>query len=74
MEDIEVGQELEFFEPAHLDDRVIEKGTRVRVGYITEELLEPRVIVVVLGTEPPQTVMMPKHVLMLHTVLAPKRR
>lgn len=50
MEKIEVGQEREFIERAHLDGRVIEKGTRVRVGLVTEELLEANVMVIRNGT------------------------
>ena len=69
---IEVGQELEFFEPAQLGGTMIEKGTRVRIGFVTKELLEPHVMVIVLGKEPPETLMMPRHVLTLHSVLLPK--
>jgi hypothetical protein len=63
---IQVGQELEFIESAHVDDRLIEKGTRVRVGYIEDEALESNVMVVVLGTEPVQTLTLPRHTLTLH--------
>ena len=66
---IEIGQELEFFEPAHLDGKVIEKGTRVRVGHVEKDLLDEHVVVVVLGTKPPETLAMPRHVLTLHSVL-----
>jgi len=68
MEKIEVGQEREFIERAHLDGRVIEKGTRVRIGFVTEELLEANVMVIVLGTEPPETLLMARHLLMVHSV------
>jgi hypothetical protein len=66
MHKIQVGQELEFIEPAHVDDRLIEKGTRVRVGYVEDEALESNVMVVVLGTEPVQTLTLPRHILTLH--------
>ena len=69
MTKIEIGQELEFFESAHLGERVIKKGTRVRVGHVEKDLLDEHVVVVVLGSEPPQTLAMPRHVLMLHSVL-----
>ena len=69
---LEIGQELEFFKAAHLDGRVIQKGTRVRVGYVEKDLLEEHVVVVVLGTEPPETLAMPRHVLTLHSVLMRK--
>jgi hypothetical protein len=65
---IEIGQEREFFEATRLDGKTIDKGTRVRVGYIARNLHEARVIVVVLGAEPPETLTMPRHILMLHSV------
>ena len=65
---IEIGQELEFFEATRLDGMVIEKGTRVRVGYVEKDLLEEHVVVVVLGKEPPETLAMPRHVLTLHSL------
>ena len=68
MSKIEIGQEREFFEPARVEGKTIPKGTRVRVGYMATNPHEPRVIVVVLGTQPPETVTMPRHVLMLHSV------
>ena len=72
MDKLEVGQELEFIESAHAAGRVIEKGTRVRVGFVEDELLESEVMVVVLGTSPPQTLMVPRHVLTLHCRSLPK--
>jgi len=73
MDAIDVGQELEFIEPAHAEGRVIEKGTRVRVGFVEGELLESNITVVVLGTHPPQTLMVPRHILTLHCRPLPKR-
>jgi hypothetical protein len=66
MFNLEIGQELEFMEPAHVDDRVIQKGTRVRVGAIMDELLEPNVTLVVLGGEPPEILTVARHVVTLH--------
>jgi hypothetical protein len=66
MDRLEIGQEWEFVEPVNVDRRAIEKGTRVRVGFIEEEVLETKVMVVVLGTEPPQTLTIPRRVLTLH--------
>jgi len=66
---IEIGQELEFFEPARLDGRIIEKGTRVRVGHVEKDLLDEHVLVVLLGTRPPETLAMPRHILTMHSVL-----
>ena len=68
MDKIEIGQEREFFEATQLDGKVIDKGTRVRVGYIVRSLHEARVIVVVLDAEAPKTLTMPRHILILHTV------
>jgi hypothetical protein len=65
---IEIGQEREFFEATRVEGKTILKGTRVRVGYIARNPHEARVIVVVLGTEPPETVTMPRHMLMMHSV------
>ena len=70
---IEVGQELEFIEPAHVDDRIIEKGARVRVGFVLDEVLEPKVTIVLLGKEPLETLIVPRHVLALHCIPARKR-
>ncbi|MEO8156913.1 MAG: hypothetical protein ABI648_03895 [Betaproteobacteria bacterium] len=67
---LEVGQELEFIEPARVDDRMIDKGTRVRVGFILDEVIEPKVTIVLLGTEPPQTLSVPRHILAMHCVPA----
>lgn len=66
MERIKVGDMLEFVEPAHSGGHTIARGTKVRVGYIEEEVLEPNVTVVVLDTTPPQTLTLPRHVLALH--------
>ena len=64
---LEIGQELEFIEPAHTEDGVlIAKGTRVRVGFIMPELLESNVTLVVLDDKSPQTLTVPKHIVTLH--------
>lgn len=63
---IEIGQELEFIEPAHVDDRVIDKGTRVQVGHIMMELTEPKITIVILGRRLPETLSVDRHVLTLH--------
>jgi hypothetical protein len=63
---LEIGQELEFIEPATVDGRTIPPGTRVRVGYIQTELMEPRVTVVVLGKDAPETLTVDRHVLTIH--------
>jgi len=66
MEKIKVGDVLEFVEPAHSGGQSIARGTKVRVGYIEEEVMEPAVTVVVLGTTPPQTLTVPRHILTVH--------
>ena len=63
---LEIGQELEFIEPAHTDDGVIAKGTRVRVGFIMPELLESNVTLVVLGGKSPETLTVARHIVTLH--------
>jgi len=66
MDKLEVGQEFEFIEPAHVNDRVIAKGTRVRVGQVMTEVLEPEVMLVVIGSQPPETLRVSRHVVTLH--------
>jgi len=66
MFNLEVGQELEFIEPARTEDRVIPKGLRVRVGAIMAELLEPKVTLVVLGGQSPETLTVARHIVTLH--------
>jgi len=66
MNRIDIGQEFEFIEPTSLGERMIDKGTRVRVGYVERRLPEPIVTVVLLGTQMPETLTMPRHVLTLH--------
>jgi hypothetical protein len=73
MQTIEVGQELEFIEPATVDNRVIEKGTRVRVGHIMTELQEPEVTLVVLGGASITTLTVPRRIVTLHCRPAPAR-
>lgn len=66
MFNLEVGQELEFVEPATTEGRVIPKGMRVRVGFIMPELLEQKVTLVVLGTDPPETLTVARHIVTVH--------
>ncbi len=63
---LKIGQELEFTEPSHADDRVIPKGTRVRVGLIMNEVVEPNVTLLVLGGESTETLTVARNVVMLH--------
>ncbi len=66
MFNLEVGQELEFLEPANANGRLIAKGTRVRVGAITGELLEPEVTLVILGGKSPEVITVARHVVTVH--------
>lgn len=63
---LEIGQELEFIEQASAEDRVIPKGTRVRVGAIMTELFEPKVTLVILGGKSVETLTVARHVVTLH--------
>ena len=72
MDRLEIGQEWEFVEPASVDGRMIEKGTRVRVGFVEAEVVESKVTVVLIGTKPPQTLAVPRHVLTVHARLLRK--
>jgi len=66
MFNLEIGQELEFMEPATVDDVLIPKGARVRVGAIMTEVVEPKVTLVVISGMSPKTLAVDKHVVMLH--------
>ncbi len=63
---LEVGQELEFIEPATAEDLVIPKGTRVRVGAIMSEVQESKVTLVVHGGKLPETLTVDRHIVTLH--------
>lgn len=66
MFNLEAGQELEFIEPARLENGVIAKGTRVRVGAIMSQLTDSDVTLVIHGATPPQTLTVARHVVTLH--------
>jgi hypothetical protein len=74
MFNLQIGQELEFIEPAHAEERVIPKGTRVRVGFIMPELQEPNVTLVLLGGTSPETLTVARHVVTLHCRLVQEPR
>jgi hypothetical protein len=66
MFNLEVGQELEFIEPATADDLVIPKGTRVRVGAIMSEVVESKVTLIIHDGALPKTLTVDRHVVTLH--------
>lgn len=66
MFNLEVGQELEFIEAATADDRVIPKGTRVRVGAIMSEVFEAKVTLIVHDGNLPETLTVDRHIVTLH--------
>ncbi|HUX26044.1 MAG TPA: hypothetical protein VMV87_15695 [Burkholderiales bacterium] len=66
MFNLQVGQELEFIEPATAGDLVIPKGTRVRVGAIMSEVLESKVTLIVHGGILPETLNVERHIVTLH--------
>ena len=74
MFNLDIGQELEFIEPASSEDQVIPKGTRVRVGAFMADLVEPKVTLVVLGSTPVQTLTVAKHIVTMHCRPVPKPR
>jgi len=63
---LEVGQELEFIQPALAGDLAIPKGTRVRVGAIMSELLDSKVTLVVHDAKLPGTLTVDRHIVTLH--------
>lgn len=71
---LEVGQELEFIESATADGRKIDKGTRVRVGAIMNEVVEPQVTLVMLGGATVETLRVPRHIVTLHCRPVPKKQ
>lgn len=64
--DIKVGQVLEFIESVNVEGRVIKRGARARVGYILDEVVEPKLTLILLGGEKPETVTVDHHVAGLH--------
>ena len=66
MFNLQVGQTLEFVEPATSDGKVIAKGTRVRVGHIMAEFGESKVTLVVLDQGAPQTLVVDRHIVTVH--------
>ena len=67
MFNLEIGQELEFIEPAlTMEGRVIPKGTRARVGAIMSEVLEQKVTLVLHGGTPPETLTVTRHIVTMH--------
>ena len=66
MFNLEVGQELEFIEPATAESLLIPKGTRVRVGAIMSEVLESKVTLVFHGGKLPETLTVDRHIVTMH--------
>lgn len=64
--DIKTGQVLEFVEPVTVEGRVIERGTRVRVGYIEPQVMESKLTLVILGTAQSETIVVDHHVAGIH--------
>jgi hypothetical protein len=74
MFNLQIGQELEFVEPASTEDQVIPKDTRVRVGAIMNELMEPKVTLVVLSGKSVETLTVARHIVTMHCRLVQKSR
>jgi hypothetical protein len=70
--DIKVGQLLEFVDPVNVDGRVIARGTRARVGHILTEVMEPRLTLVLTGTDKPETLVVAHHVAGIHCRIVPE--
>ncbi|MDH3315211.1 MAG: hypothetical protein OEN48_12820 [Betaproteobacteria bacterium] len=64
--DIKVGQVLEFVYPVNVDGRIIERGTRARVGHILADLMESKLTLVLLGEEKATTIVVDHHVAGIH--------
>ena len=59
--EIKVGQVLEFVAPVTIEGRAIARGTRVRIGHIMAEVVEPKLTLVVLGPHQPETLVANRH-------------
>ncbi len=68
---LEIGQILEFFQPAHFGERVIDKGTRVRIGAIMPEMGEDSLTIVILGSLTPEALTLPRHIVTLNSLPVP---
>ena len=65
--DLKVGQVVEFFRPVHVDGKTIPKGTRARVAHIIAELVEPKVVLVLLR-EKPEALLVERHEVTLNSI------
>ena len=70
--DIKVGQLLEFVDPVNVDGRLIERGTRARVGHILTEVMEPKLTLVLTSTAKPETLVVLHHVAGIHCRIVPE--
>jgi hypothetical protein len=68
MAELEVGQVVEFFRPVQVDGKVIPKGARARVAHILAELVEPKVVLVLLSGEKPEPVIAERHVVTVNSI------
>lgn len=66
MTTLEIGDELEVRTAIDYEGNKVAEGARVRVGAIVTEFLEPTVTLVVLAGTAPESVVLPKHVVMMH--------
>ena len=73
MLNLEIGQEWKFVHSVSVDGHTIPSGTRVRVGAILSEVVEPKVTVVVLNQEPVEALTFAKHIITMHCRLDPER-
>jgi hypothetical protein len=64
--EIKFGQVLEFVDRVSVEGRVIERGTRSRVGAILTESTEPRLTLVLLGGDKVETIVVDHHVAGVH--------
>jgi hypothetical protein len=65
--DLKVGQVVEFFRPVDVDGKTIPKGTRARVAHIIAELVEPKVVLVLLR-EKPEALLVERHEVTLNSI------
>ena len=66
MADLQIGEMLEFIEPVRVGDETIERGARVRVGFIMTEVVEPKVTLIFVDAAPPRTLQVDRHLVTMH--------
>jgi hypothetical protein len=68
MNDLKVGEVVEFFRPVQVDSKLIPKGTRARLAHILGELVEPKLVLVLLSGEKPEPIIVERHLVTVNAI------